>query len=102
MDVSKINGVITIKNGKLDLGCLLDDGIEMSSEINKFIAIKMIIDSAYFNYEKEYQIKNKDVKNSTFFILSSNEERLISALFCSIKAGRSFTLIVYNPLTEPA
>ncbi len=63
MNISKINGIITIKNGKLDLGCLLDGDLEIKLDIDKFITIKTIIDSAYSNYEKEWQVKNKDVSD---------------------------------------
>lgn len=60
MDISKISGIVHITNGKLDLTALLNDGVEIKHEVDKFLTMKAVMDSKYFNFEKEEQIRNKD------------------------------------------
>ena len=61
MDTSKINGIVTVKNGELDLSALVNDGKEIKTDIDKLITMKEIMDKTLFNYEKEIQ---KDFKNN--------------------------------------
>lgn len=61
MDIFKISGIVTIKNGKLDLSSLINDGEEIKTDIDKLLVMKEIMDKTLFNYEKEIQ---KDFKNN--------------------------------------
>lgn len=61
MDISKISGVVTVKNGKLDLSSLINDGEEIKTDIDKLLTMKEIMDKTLFNYEKDVQ---KDFKNN--------------------------------------
>ena len=61
MDTSKINGIVTVKNGELDLSALVNDGKEIKTDIDKLITMNEIMDKTLLNYEKEIQ---KDFKNN--------------------------------------
>ena len=69
MNIQKVNGIISITEGKLNITRLIDNGTEVTNDITKFLLIRDIIDNALVQFEVENQAKFKNIKE---YILPKN------------------------------
>lgn len=67
MDLSKLNGSVTIVDGKLEI-TLTDNGKEIKTDSDKLFALHNVVKKQMDNFEKEFQQKFRPTKETVYIL----------------------------------